>query len=285
MLINLNGELLPADQPIFTADNRSFRYGDGLFETIRVFNGSMPFLPRHWHRLMLGFDKLEFEKPEDFTQQFIQDQINRLTNGIGNWRIRLTVWRAGGGQYTPESNQIHYLITASELESDQFELNKTGLVVGIVQNFRLPLPTTKPSILQPFKTTASLVYVLACLFKQEKNLDDCLLLNTRERLACGSSSNIYLVKDNELFTPPTPEGCLKGTMRGAVLAAAKRLNLKVHTMPVTLDLMKEADEVLLTNAIQGIRWVWQVEGYPNHYGYSCAMDLVDELNKMVGESQ
>jgi len=283
MLINFNGKVVPADQPVLSAKNRSFHFGDGLFESIRVFEGKMPFFPRHWNRMRLGFERLKFEIPAYFTESLLVNEIQKLTEGKGNWRIRLTVWRSGGGRYTPEGNLPAFLIEAEMLDSNQFELNQSGLIVGVFQQFRLPLATSKPSIIQGFKTTSALHYVLASIYKKEEGLDECLLLNSGERIVCGSSSNIFVVKNNELITPPTSDGCIKGTMRGNLLEACKRLNFKVLTVPITMENLKNADEVILTNAISGIQWIWQVQGLAKNFGYAVALDLLDELNLMVRE--
>lgn len=276
MFVNYNGAILPASQPIFTADNRAFRYGDGLFESIRVFDGEMPCLERHWQRLSSGMVFLKMDIPDFFSPIFFQNEIKKLTQNQGNWRIRLTVWRSGAGLYTPEANQPAFLITANLLPSSIFELNENGLNVGIFHQVHLPLQP-----LQSFKTITALPFVLASIFKKENNLDDCLLLNAKDRLACGTSSNIFMVKNGELYTPLLNEGCVAGTMRATLLDLANQLGVNAHELPLNTDLMEEMDEIFLTNAIQGVRWVRQVEGFGKQFSNELAVVLVKALNQSL----
>jgi branched-chain amino acid aminotransferase len=289
MSINFNGDLFPDDQPIFTAGNRSFRYGDGLFESIRAFDGRLPFFQLHWQRLTAGMDCLKLERPNHFTPAFFENEIAKLTNQRGNWRIRLTVWRSGGGLYTPETNLPHFLIEATPLPSNRFELNETGLSIGIYNQSPLPISqfpnSTNFSISQfpisNFKLNASLPFVLAALHKQALGLDDCLLRNTAGRLACATSANIFWVKNGQLHTPPLTEGCVAGTLRATVLSIAKTLKIKAVEKRLRLDAHATAEEVFLTNAVQGIRWVRQIEGMEARYENGLAKLLFEELNSKL----
>ncbi len=302
MQINYNGKLVPAETPLFTAQNRSFRYGDGLFESIRVFNGKLPFLSYHWKRLTAGMAFLGLEKPHFYSPQFFAHEIRKLTNGQGNWRIRLTVWRSGGGLYTPEINLPEFLIEAIEmvaksggdLESPpdlgQFQLNEQGLKIGICPTIPPPLiqpvPPVQPiylheSSISQFKLTSALPYVLAANFKKAHGLDDCLLLNTAGRLACASSANLFIVKNGRLLTPPLTEGCVAGTMRAALFDIAAAMKIKLLEKKIRLTDLAAADEILLTNAIQGIRWVQKVEGNEESLGHEIAKKMVEGLNQLI----
>jgi branched-chain amino acid aminotransferase len=276
MSVNFNGEILPAGQAILTSSNRAFRFGDSLFESIRVFEGEMPFFDRHWQRLKAGMEVLKFEIPAHFSAAFFQHEISKLTENQGNWRIRLTVFRSGGGLYTPERNAPEFLIETSPLGSSRFELNPSGLAIGIFDEIRL-----NASVFSPFKTGNALPNVLAAIFKKEKKRDDCLLLNTAGRIACGSSSNVFLVKNGGLITPPLTEGCVAGTMRGGVLDLCKSLKIEALETPVSPEDLPQADELFLTNAIQGIRWVQEVEGSNKKLSKNFLQKIAGELNASV----
>ncbi|MBK8563542.1 MAG: aminotransferase class IV [Saprospiraceae bacterium] len=292
MQINHNGLVLPADTPIFTAQNRSFRYGDGLFESIRAFDGRLPFFHYHWQRLMAGLSSLGIEKPPYFSPDFFQNEIAKLTNNQGNWRIRLTVWRSGGGLYTPATNQPEFLIEAVPFSSSRFELNE-GLRIGVFPSPLLPTANLNQSTpdnpqfpnfpISNFKLTSALPYVLAAQYKQANGLDHSLLLNTAGRLACANSANIFWVKNGRLFTPPLSEGCVAGTMRAILFDIAKATKIKVQEKKGRLADLAEAEEVFLTNAIQGIRWVKEIQGMEQRYGHELVKRLVTALNeKMEG---
>jgi branched-chain amino acid aminotransferase len=148
------------------------------------------------------------------------------------------------------------LIETSPLDSQKFDLNLQGMAIGVFDEIRLPtLAPSQQFSIQNFKTHSALPFVLAAIFKQEKGWGECLLLNQRGRLACGSSSNVFLVKNGSLFTPPLSEGCVAGTMRSLVLALAKAKGMGVGEKRLRPQDLGAAEEVFLTNAIQGIRWV------------------------------
>ena len=271
--VNFNGEVFGSKKKIFNASNRAFLYGDALFETIRMFEGELPFLDKHLKRLREGLTFFKYKIPKNYTVPFFQKEIKKLTKG--NTRIRLTVFRNSGGLYTPLDFSPQFLITATPLNESQFHLNKKGLNIGLFDDFQLPCT--------PFsnlKTTNSLPYIMAGIYKEEQNLSDCILLNEKGRIAEASSSNIFLFKNNEIITPSLSEGCISGTLRQSLIDIAKVEKLKVHEIPVTLSALQLADEVLLTNAIQGIRWV---KSFNNEYSYTNTQTktLLQKLNLLT----
>ncbi|MBI5916767.1 MAG: aminotransferase class IV family protein [Bacteroidetes bacterium] len=288
MQINFNGQLVSEREAVLPATNRAFRYGDGLFESIRVFEGKMPFFGRHWQRLSAGMQVLKMEIPPHFTAVFLQKEISKLTENRGNWRIRLAVWRSGGGLYMPVSNLPEFLIETTPLPSHRFEWNEPGLSIGIYDEAQLstsPNPSTlqspNPSTLQSFKTSNALPFVLAAIFRLEKKWDDCLLLNTAGRVACGNSSNVFLVKNGGIVTPPLTEGCVAGTMRSVVLDVANQLKINAVETTVSIDDLHDADEIFLTNAISGIRWVRSLEGSGKNFGAKFGALFLKNINNFT----
>lgn len=129
--ISVNTKILPADKPVFTVNNRSFRYGDSLFETIKCVDGTPLLLEAHLQRITTGMQILEFEPAPQLTTAILNDQIKQLlvknkhTKGA---RVRLTVFRNAGGLYTPETNIVSVLIE-SQVSSNAYEINKEGLTL------------------------------------------------------------------------------------------------------------------------------------------------------------
>ncbi|MCC6725738.1 MAG: aminotransferase class IV [Saprospiraceae bacterium] len=281
MQINLNGHLLPDDAAVFGTSNRSFRYGDGLFETMRVVEGKLPFWYYHWQRLNKGLDCLGLERSPHHSSDFFLHEIAKLTKHKGNWRIRLSLWRAGGGLYTPEQNLIEFLIEASPLPSNQFLLNEKGLNLLFYPNETLPVSRQEQLQYFNFKLASSIPFVLAANFKKANGIDDCILFNTEGRLGCASSANIFLVKNGELFTPALTEGCVAGTMRSAIMDIAKALEMRVLEQPISKADLFDANEIFLTNAIQGIRWVNKIADRPKTYSHGTSAMLVAKLNEKL----
>ena len=272
--INFNGKVIDAASPILRAGNRAFGYGDGLFETIRVFDGKIPFLKDHINRLRKGLSILKFNVPEHYSTAFFKDEIQQLTNGEGNHRIRLTVFRSDGGFYAPRGNDPQFLIESQGLNNASFSLNTKGLLLGIFDELKLPM-----NRLSNLKTCNGLPYVLAGIFCQENSLDDCILFNSLGNIAESSNSNIFFVAGTELFTPSLSEACIEGTMRNLILEVAEILNYRVNITSLALDDLEGIDEIWLTNAIHGIRWV-------EHFGQyrllnQKAQAFVQLLNKKI----
>ncbi len=252
MNINFNGKIFPSDQPILSSNNRAFLYGDALFETLRMSEGNIRFLDFHIERLLKGLVYFKYKIPKKYTSNFFKKEIKKIAEG--NARIRLTVFRSDGGLYTPKNNRPQFLITTSPLASPNFQLNKKGLSIGIFKDIKLPCTP-----ISNLKTCNSLPYIQAGLYKKDNRLDDCLLLNEKGRVAEASSSNIFLLKKNKLITPSLSEGCIAGTMRKAIIQIAQQKGeILFQEKTLTLNALNQADEIWLTNAIQGIRWISQI---------------------------
>lgn len=273
MNINFNGKIFPADQPIFNNQNRAFLYGDALFETIKMSAGKILFLENHLERLIKGLNYFHYKIPKKYlTSSFFEKEIRKIA--AGNARVRLTVFRSNGGLYTPTNNRPQFLIEATPLQSSGYSLNKKGLKLGYFDRVRL---TCAP--LSNLKTCNSSPYILAGLNKKERNLDDIIMLNEKGRISEASSSNIFLVKENKIITPALSEGCIAGTMRQTILEIAPGLDFTIHEIPIKIHFLKNVEEIWLTNAISGIKWVGQVEQQSSPLKSFHAQTFVERLNR------
>lgn len=252
-LINYNGNAVEANLPVLTSDNRAFRYGDAVFETIRLMNGDVLFLDKHLQRLVKGMKVLGMKVPENYTMHYFYllirhlDQVNDLK---GNARVRLEVFRNSGGYYTPATNEVSFLIEAEPLKTKEYIMNDTGLKIDFYKDLKKPV-----NKLSPFKTSNALFHVLAGIYKSENNLDDCLLLNTGEKVCEAIGSCVFILKGEQLFTPALSEGCVDGVMRDRVIQLTQEQGRTVVQKEITMDDVLTADEVFLTDVINGIRWV------------------------------
>jgi branched-chain amino acid aminotransferase len=259
--------------------NRAFKYGDGLFETIRVSNGNILFLEAHFARLSKGLTILRMQdskKPlsiEKF-QKIVQDFLVKQSDA--NLRIRITFFRQGAGLYTPQETAYDYYIESSPLESASFSLNPKGLRLGCCTSVQLSIDQ-----LSNLKTISALPYVLAALEKKEKGWEDALILNSEGAIAESIAANVFVLKGKQVFTPALNQGCIAGVMRQNVIKIIKELDLELCEGAVFLEDIKDADEICLTNAIRGIQWVREVNNYSNLLKNSLAERLIDHLNKII----
>ena len=250
------GEFLPGDRPIFTAQNRGFKYGDGLFESMAMFGHRIPLLSSHLARLRKGMELLSMEANDQLNGAQLTQIAQQLAkrNGInaGNAYIRLCVYRLGDGKYKPISNKVGVLVEASHLPNNRFELNAQGLSIGIFEQIRCPAGYD----LTAFKTFNKLQSVLAASYAHRHGWDECLLLNQHAYLAEAASSNVFLVENGSIITPHMASGGLQGVMHRQVTAAARKWKISLRQRKrVTLSQALAADEIWLTNAVKGIQWV------------------------------
>lgn len=275
--IDHNGALLPADSGIFKAANRGFRYGDGLFETMLVRNGQIRLKEAHFDRLIAGMDRLQYVIPNHFTREGLETSVLQLCKQNGHSalvRVRLTIYRADGGLYDPEDLHPRYLIESSSLSPADIDLNEKGLIVDIY-----PDGIKSCDSLANIKSNNFLVYAIAALYAREYRLDDCLVQNNHGRLADSTIANLFYSKDRQLYTPSLAEGCVAGVMRRFLLSTLPAAGFPVHERPVTIGDLLDADEVFLSNAIRGIRWVqtFRTSRYTGHLSRTIHNQLIKVL--------
>jgi branched-chain amino acid aminotransferase len=248
---NYNGRFFEDDENVLSKDDRSYRYGDGLFETMKLISGNILLVDHHFERLFLGLDVLKFNIPVLFTKQKIEKEIKELCKKNEcerSARIRLSVSRGNGGLYDHD-NKLSYLIECWPLE--QKDLNENGLIIDIFPDARKSI-----DIFSNLKSANYLPYVMAAIWAKENKLNDALILNQHDRICDSTIANVFWVKDNNIFTPPLNEGCVAGVMRKRVLELTTlNSNYLVQETVLSQEILLQADEVFLTNAIAGVRWV------------------------------
>ncbi len=263
--------------------SRAAKYGDGLFETIRVSNRNILFVQSHYERLSKGLEVLALNKKPLTIQAFtniIKQTIAEKSDT--NLRVRITFFRSEGGLYTPQKHTFEYFTEVSSLSAATFQLNQKGLQVGISSKVRLSTDD-----LSNLKTTAALPYVLAGIEKKAQGWDDCLLLNYRENVAESIAANVFIYKNNTLFTPALSEGCIAGVMRKNILSIAKKNKLHTQEKAITLEELENAEAIFLTNAIQGIQWIRSIHDNNKKSYYTrdkcpnIVALLTEELNRLV----
>lgn len=275
LYINFNGEIVPEDSILLTIANRAFKYGDGLFESMRVMKGKLKFPELHAERLQKGMKALKIDGYSQADSWFLKEKVEELArrNKIKHGRLRLTVYRDAEGLYTPTQNKMAYCLEMQAIDEPRYFLNERGLIMDVYTELPKPL-----NWLSNIKTCNSLTYVMAGIYKQQNKLDDVFLLNQNRFLCEANSSNIFVWYQNHLYTPALSEGCVEGVMRRVVIQLALDNNIPVTEAQINPEILNQADEVFLTNATKGIQWVmgYGVKRYFNRISKA----LMDELNKL-----
>lgn len=245
MLVNFNTGLSDALSPDLVAVQRAMFYADSLFETIRVFDRTIPLLNRHWARLSNGMTAMGYELPRHWNADFFYHEIQKIAPV--NARARLTVWRSPGGLYAPENQLPLFLITGQKLHHNSFDWPESGIVLGVCQTVRLPVDS-----FSNLKTLNTARYVAAARAARSNGWDDALLFNSRDRICEATSSNVFWWEGETLCTIPLAEGCVAGVLREFLLEMTTRKGFDVREKPATFATIQQAEEIFLTNAIRGI---------------------------------
>jgi len=254
--LSYDGKLSKTGKPLISPDNRSFRYGDGFFETMKMVNGKIVLEELHFERLFTSLALLQFQKPVYFTPGYLREQIVALAKENkhqASARIRLTIFRGEGGLYDVKDHFPHHLIQTWELNPATNVLNENGLVLGVYKDAR--------KVCDHFshvKSNNYLAYAMAALWAKQQKLNDALLLNPYDRVADATIANVFIVKDGVIKTPALSEGCVSGVMRRHLLQSLRKENMPVEETKLEMDDVLQASEIFLTNAVYGIKWVKQL---------------------------
>lgn len=275
--INLNSQLLAEWPPELLSVQRGLYYGDALFESIRVLGGRIPLLAAHWERLFGGLKAWGYAVPAHWSAAFFKKEILRTTSGDA--RVRLTIWRSPGGLFLPENDTPQFLIAATELSSSMFDGYSKGLSIGLCRGVRLSVDS-----LSGWKTPNGARYVAAAKEAYVSGLDDAIILNSREQVCEATSSNIFWVADHQVYTVPLSDGPVTGILRNLLLHLLPREGYTVVEKSISFEELLQADEVFLTNAVRGIRWVACCENkvfkqnHSGHFNYLLATHIEGILN-------
>ncbi|MDP2089573.1 MAG: aminotransferase class IV [Flavobacteriaceae bacterium] len=228
--------------------NRAFKYGDALFDTLKYANNQLEFLEDHYFRLMASMRLLRMEIPMNFTLEFYEATILKSIDfslNSNQYRIRVTVFRANGGLYLPDSNKINYLIETSPLNL----IRHTKYEVDIFKDFYI-----SATFLSTIKTSNRILNVLASIYADENQLQNCLLLNENKQIIEFINGNIFVINENQVVTPPLSEGCINGIYRRKLMEVIQnKSTYELIEKPLIYTDLLNASEVFLTNSIIGIQ--------------------------------
>lgn len=276
-MINYNGTLT-ADPGITIYDNRGLLYGDAVFETLRVLDARVLFLEDHYFRLMASMRILRMEIPMDFTMEYMEEQVIRLTAALGDsasYRARITVFRKPGGYYLPKDNTVDFIITATAVEDVLYSFDEAAYEVDLFRDYYI----TK-QLLSTIKSTNKMVQITGSIFANENGLDNCLLLNDEKNVVEALQGNLFMLMGNRLVTPPVSDGCLNGIMRKQILVLAQKIEgIEVEEASISPFDLQKADELFITNVVRGIQPITRYR--KKEFRTALASDLVKRLNAKI----
>ena len=254
--VYVSGNLVPAAEARISALDAGVLLGAGLFETLRTCAGTPFRLGAHLARLRASGEFFRIFVHESDSQ--LAETIARLVeaNGVPDARVRLTATRGplADAVEDDEAPPATLIITAGPMTPYPAELYQTGATV-VVSDIRAS--TDDPTVYH--KTTGYLKNLLALRDAHRAQATEALLFNTKGRLAEGAISNVFIVTDGRLLTPPVEEGLLAGITRAAVLELAAEAGVPAEQRPLAVRDCLDADEMFLTNSIMELLPVGRVE--------------------------
>ena len=245
----LNGVLVPvATLPL---PNRGLTFGDGFFETLIVIDGHLRFAAAHVARMQQAAAALHLELPTALASaDVLTKTLMQLAEaaGLPVSRIRLQVWRGGGGLYTPETDAAAWLATAITFEPNASPVTAADFALNTYSVY---------SPLSFCKGPQAWLYVRAAHERQQRGLDEIILCDAAGNVAEAGAAAIFWVKDNVLFTPALETGCVAGVRRAALLQHAQEAGLEYRVGLFGKEHLLAADFVFTAN-VAAVRLVQRI---------------------------
>ncbi|UYZ60022.1 aminotransferase class IV [Hymenobacter latericus] len=246
----LNGQLLPAAAVQLPLPNRGLQFNDGFFETLVLAGGQVSWGPQHLGRMQRAAEALHLELPAGLSSvAALNDTLAPLAATLaGAVRIRLQLWRAGGGLYAPATTQAEWLATAAAFVPHNSPIGAADFARSI---------STHYSPVSFCKGPYALHYVLAAQERKARALGELLLLDAQGHVAEAVSAAVFWISGNELFTPAPESGCVAGVRQAHLLQVAQRQGIRCHLGLYRPAALLAADAVFTAN-VAGIRRIEQL---------------------------
>lgn len=260
MLVFLNGEFVPAAKAVVSVFDRSFLYGDGLFETLRIQSGKIFLWKQHWQRLEQGARFLKISLPYTVAEASrLAGELlakNNITNGV----LRLHLSRGVGvrGYATQGVDRPTFLMSLHDLPPGAAD-------VAPLAGWRLVTASGRLTVADPlagFKTANRLPYIVARMEAEAAGVEDALLLNTESQVAETTSANLFWIESGRVVTPPVSAGILPGVTRALVLELCTELHLPWLEKNADPEGLRQAEGIFLTMSTWGVVEVKELDGQP-----------------------
>jgi aminodeoxychorismate lyase len=274
MEVFLNGQFLTEGRAVVPVGDRGFLYGDGLFETMRVFNGRPFRMAQHLERMVRGADFLKIKLP--FTpkelQQFAEQLIEK--NNMPDSVLRVTLTRGPGERgYSPRNASAPTLVMKLH-EAPPLDANVPAQWSLVGSSFRIP--SSDP--LSSFKTLNKLGAIMARAEAEAQGAEEALLINTNGEVAETAGANLFWIYHDKICTTPTGRGVLPGITRAVVLEICQVLGLPTNKRVIKPEALRNSEGIFLTQSVLGVINVATLNGEPVPQS-----PLVDQIHRAYCE--
>lgn len=259
-----NGELKKESELLISPLNRGMMYGDGLFDTLRSYQGKFLNLDAHFERLLSGADYLGIQvhfSYEDFKIKLIE-LLNANHHDNTDALIRIQCWRTGERGYATDSNQANWISSSSQIKP-----SNQPIKLSIVNTRSIP----SEALERKFKLSNGLNYIKAAQEAKQLGSDDALILTIDGIISETTISNIFWVKDSNIFTPSVSCDLLAGITRNSLLALE---DIAIHEGEFIKQDIIQADAVFTTNSIREITYVRSIDDI----NYDLGNKVIEKVN-------
>ena len=274
-MINFNGKITDLSDQLI--NNRAFLYGDAVFETLIIFNDKILFWEDHYFRLMSSMRIIRLDIPDKYTPEFFRENIIKIHNNIsqtGNSRIRINIYRSSGGKYKPEKNTPSFIISCESINYNTYKLNKGHYEVDLYKDYYLD-----NQLISSIKSNNKIINVVASIYASENGFNNCILLNKDKLVSEFINSNLFIIKDEKIYTPTLKSGCLNGVVRKNLFKILSSSSFELCEQDLSTFDITQSDEIFGTNIAQGIFSVTKFR--KKDYDCSKTKKIITMLNNFI----
>ena len=274
-MINFNGKITDLSDQLI--NNRAFLYGDAVFETLIIFNDKILFWEDHYFRLMSSMRIIRLDIPDKYTPEFFKENIIKIHNNIsqtGSSRIRINIYRSSDGKYKPEKNTPSFIICCESINYNTYKLNKDHYEVDLYKDYYLD-----NQLISSIKSNNKIINVVASIYASEHGFDNCILLNKDKLVSEFINSNLFIIKDEKIYTPTLKSGCLNGVVRKNLFKILSSSSFELCEQDLSTFDITQSDEIFGTNIAQGIFSVTKFR--KKNYDCSKTKKIITMLNNFI----
>ncbi len=272
MLVFINGSLVTKEDAKVSVFDRGFLYGDGVFETVRIYDGVPFMIDEHITRLLNGLKAIRFQKLPAGLKVHSEKVIeaNKVENGV--LRIAVSRGEVISGIDPSASKEPTVVISAKEgipYNDSRYKKGFKAIIPSVRKDSRSPMCKVK--------SANFLTHILAKGEATDAGVDEAIMLNYDGLVTEATVSNFFLVKDKRLSTPSIECGILPGIARKTVLEIAGKMGLEVSECEIRPEELYNADEAFLSNSLMEVMPLVEVD--KRAIGNGLPGDVAKEIRK------
>ncbi len=261
-LVSIDFKIVPSEKAVVSVMDRSFLYGDSIYEAVRAYQGTKPFLlDRHYARLLRSADRIGLHVP--FSEKDLRSHLDELLSQVdhGDSYVRIVVTRGIDDRFDVaphEGLKPLTVIFVNPVHQYAKSLYEDGLNVALVSVRR-----NLPSAVDPnIKTGNYMNNVIAKIEAQSRGANDAIMLNHEDCVTECTTSNLFVVKDGVVMTPEVRSGLLEGVSRRLLLDLLKREDIPFRETLISKESFLQSDEIFVTSTTKEIMPVTMVDDRP-----------------------